>query len=301
MDPARKAREASKKSAAADATSPKGKSSGRPGGKSMLDRLVSESFFKKPKTIKQVVEHCEHNLAFKYKQTDFSGALGRLTRSGTLSVPTQFRGKLLDAYGRLKRDHAEGRYDAAGLAAGKLCEVVLRFLQQVVTGEFTPFGTRVLNFADECRKLEKTAAASGVESLRIVIPRGLPFLYTMRNKRGIGHVGGDVEANRIDSATVTRLADWVLCELVRIYHGLSLEEAQDLVDSLAQRELPDIWEVAGKKRVLRKNLSASQQALLLLYSDPSSFVLVEDLCSWVDVHLSPLGAREVEDVILAAI
>lgn len=163
-----------------------------------------------------------------------------------------------------------------------------------------------------------------------MIPRGLLFLYTMRNKRGIGHVGGDVEANRIDSATVTRLADWVLCELVRIFHGLSLEGAQDLVDSLAQRELPDIWEVAGKKRVLRKNLSASQQALLLLYSDPSSFVLAEDLCAWVEysqpsmfkrnvlrplhknrmveldeesdvVHLSPLGVREVEQVILAAI
>lgn len=84
-DPARKARKTSKKSTAADATSPKGKSSGRPGGKSMLDRLVTDGFFKKPKTIKQVVEHCEHNLAFKYKQTDFSGALGRLTRSGTLS------------------------------------------------------------------------------------------------------------------------------------------------------------------------------------------------------------------------
>ena len=84
-DPARKARKVAKKSAPTDTPSAKGKTSGRPGGKSMLDRLVSESFFKKPKTIKQVVEHCEHNLAFKYKQTDFSGALGRLTRSGTLT------------------------------------------------------------------------------------------------------------------------------------------------------------------------------------------------------------------------
>jgi hypothetical protein len=245
-------------------------------------------------------------------------------------VPSQFRGKLLDAYGRLKRDHAEGRYDAAGLAAGKLCEVVVRFLQHVVTGKSTPFGTKIANFSDECRKLEASPAGSGVESLRIVIPRSLLFLYTMRNKRGIGHVGGDVEANRIDSATVTRLADWVVCELVRIYHGLSLEEAQDMVDSLALRELPDIWEVGGKKRVLRKNLSASQQALLLLYSDPSSFVLAEDLCAWVEysqpsmfkrnvlrplhkkrmveldeesdvVYLSPLGVREVEGSILAAI
>lgn len=57
---------------------------GRPGGKAMLDRLHGEGFFKKPKTIKQLVEHCGHNLALKYKQSDFSGPLGRLTRDGTL-------------------------------------------------------------------------------------------------------------------------------------------------------------------------------------------------------------------------
>lgn len=62
----------------------KAKSAGRPGGKTMLDRLHSQGFFKKPKTINQLVEHCEHNLAFKYKQSDFSGPLGRFTRDGKL-------------------------------------------------------------------------------------------------------------------------------------------------------------------------------------------------------------------------
>lgn len=58
----------------------KQKSGGRMGGKSMLDRLLSEGFFKKPRTINGIVEHCSHNLAAKYKQSDFSGPLGRLTR-----------------------------------------------------------------------------------------------------------------------------------------------------------------------------------------------------------------------------
>ena len=81
--PRRQARKKAAKSPAAAATS-KAKGSGRPGGKAMLDRLHGEGFFKKPKTIKQLVEHCEHNLAFKYKQSDFSGPLGRLTRDGKL-------------------------------------------------------------------------------------------------------------------------------------------------------------------------------------------------------------------------
>lgn len=242
-------------------------------------------------------------------------------------VPTQFRKRLLTAYESLKRDHAEGRYEAAGLAAGKFCEVGLRLLQHVVLGSSTPFGSRISNFADECRKLVTSPTKPAVESLRAVVPRALVFMYTMRSKRGIGHVGGDVDSNHIDSATLARLADWVICEVIRVYHGLSLEEAQDLVDALATRTLPDIWEVAGKKRVLRAGLSASQEVLLLLYQDPSSFVLTEDLCEWIEysqpsmfkrnvlrplhkkrliefdeesgvVYLSPTGVREVEQSII---
>ena len=149
----------------------------------------------------------------------------------------------------------------------------------------------------------------------------------MRNKRGIGHIGGDVDANEIDTAVMTRTADWVLCELVRIHHGMSLEEAQDLVDSISVRQLPAIWEVAGKKRVLKKGLSAGDKVLLILYSSKETAVLVEDLCDWIEysnisvfkarvlktlhkkrmieldketdaVLLSPTGAQRVEDHIL---
>jgi hypothetical protein len=244
-------------------------------------------------------------------------------------VPDKFRKRLIAYYESLKREHAAARYEAAGVAAGKFCEIVLRLLQQAVSGSSTEFGTKISNFVDECRKLENLKRSAAIESLRIVIPRALVFMYTIRNKRGIGHVGGDIEANRIDSATLTRLADWVVCELIRIYHGLSLEEAQDLIDTLATRSLPEIWEVAGKRRVLREGLSASQQALLLLYADPSSYVLAEDLCSWVEysrpsefrrkvlrplhkkrliefdeesaiVYISPKGVREVEQSILKA-
>jgi len=198
------------------------------------------------------------------------------------NIPSTFRSRLIQAYLDLKKNHAEGRHDAAGLAAGKLCEVVLRLLQKKVHGSSTPFGTKIKNYADECNRLINAPATAGNESERVVVPRALVFLYTMRNKRGIGHVGGDVDANAIDSASMTRTADWIMCELIRINHGLSLEEAQDIVDALAIRELPTIWEVAGKKRVLKEGLTAKDEALLLLYSCQDSAVLLEDLCDWVE-------------------
>jgi hypothetical protein len=51
---------------------------------------------------------------------------------------------------------------------------------------------------------------------------------------------------------------------------------------LAQRNIPEIWHVAGKKRILREGLDYKQQVLLLCYQEPGSAVLSEDLFSWVE-------------------
>src|ERR1017187_7903899 len=207
------------------------------------------------------------------------------------SVPALFRSRIIRPFLDIKKQLAEGNDESLGLAAGKLCESVLRFLQSEILKVSTPFGQQIPNFASECRKLIESPKTAGVESLRVVMPRALVFIYTLRNKRGIGHVGGDVDANRIDATTVARTCDWVVCELIRVYHSLSLEEAQNLVDGLAQRTIPDIWHVAGKKRVLRDDLEFKQKVLLLCYQEPESAVLSEDLFSWVEYSHLPMFRR----------
>jgi hypothetical protein len=57
---------------------------GRPGSVATLGTLFSGGFFKTPRTLKSLVEHCEANLALKYKQSDFSGALARYVRDQKL-------------------------------------------------------------------------------------------------------------------------------------------------------------------------------------------------------------------------
>jgi hypothetical protein len=248
--------------------------------------------------------------------------------SALAGVPKEFRGKLVASYTDLKKNLLEMRHDAAGLCAGKFCEVAIRLLQYRFHGTFTPYGSKIENFADECRKIVVASIGKATESEHSIIPRALVFLYTMRNKRGIGHVGGDVDANSIDLALMMSVADWIVVELIRVYHGLSLEEAQDLVEAIAIRRLPEVWDVAGKKRVLRDGLKAKDEVLLLMYSTKDSAVLVEDLMAWVEysnlhvfkskvlaalhsarflewdrdtdsVTLSPKGAKYVEEHIIS--
>lgn len=202
--------------------------------------------------------------------------------SALAGVPNAFRDRLIKAYRDLKAAFASGQHDAAGLRAGRFCEVGLRLLQKELTGNYTPFGTAIRNFGDECKKLEETRKDAGPESLRLVIPRALTFLYTLRNKRGISHEGGDVDANEIDAATCVRLADWCLCELIRVYHSLSLEEAQAILDAISEREVPEVWSVVGRKRVLDPSLDYPTQTLLLLYSEPETALPVEDLFEWIE-------------------
>jgi hypothetical protein len=56
--------------------------SGAPG---TLTQLLSGTFFEKPRTINDVIEHCKHNLARTFKANEFSGKLGRMVRAGELT------------------------------------------------------------------------------------------------------------------------------------------------------------------------------------------------------------------------
>lgn len=201
------------------------------------------------------------------------------------NVPADFRKRIIKFYLELKSRHAQSRHDPSkqdtvGGSAGKLCETVVRLLQQQLKGAITPFGQQLVNLPSECESFAKLPKSTGNDSLRIVIPRAVSFLYTLRNKRGIGHVGGDIDANAIDGSTIARVSDWLLCELIRNFHTMSFEDADALVASLASRDVQDVWEVAGKKRVLRADLDFKQKTLLLLYSSTDAAVLAEDLFSW---------------------
>jgi hypothetical protein len=242
-------------------------------------------------------------------------------------VPATYRTRLIKSYRQLKAAYSEEQYDACGLRAGRFCEVILRYLQSTLTGSATPFGSHITNFSDECRKLERVPQAAGSESFRLLIPRALNYLYSLRNKRGIGHVGGDVEANRIDASACLNIADWCVCEIIRVVHTLSLEEAQDLLDALSTRTVPEVWSVLGKKRVLDASLDYAAKTLLLLYAEPTAAVAAEDLFQWTEhstfavyrrdvlrrlhalrlleydletemVVISPLGIKRVEETLL---
>jgi hypothetical protein len=199
-------------------------------------------------------------------------------------LPSGLRAPLLQTFREITTNYLEHRWEPSELNGGKYCEVVYSIASGSVHGSMPAVPSKPANMRDACRGLEEAARNSelvGDRSFRILIPRLLVGLYEIRNNRGVGHVGGDVDPNFMDATIVFHLASWILAELIRIFHDASTKEAQEVVDALVERRIPLVWEIEGKKRVLDPNMSIRNQVLVLLLRS-STWESERDLFDWTE-------------------
>lgn len=208
------------------------------------------------------------------------------------AIPQSLRDELFFEFNHLLANYREGRWGSAELNGGRFCEIVYPILQGHVSGTFPVKAQKPANMVDACRGLEKADATKFPRSVRIQIPRMLIALYEVRNNRGVGHVGGDVDPNHMDASVVVAIARWVVGELIRLFHEVDIAVATKAVDAVVERKLPVIWEIGGKKRVLAPNLSMKEKMLLLLYG-ASAGAQESDLVDWLEHSNASVFRRDV--------
>ena len=213
-----------------------------------------------------------------------------ITPAETLvAIPNGLREPLLEAFAEIVRNFRENRWEPAELNGGKLCEVIYTILLGFTQGGYANTPTKPKNMVDACRELEKADQSQFPRSIRVQIPRVLLALYEVRNNRGVGHVGGDVNPNHMDAMLVTSMSKWLVAELVRLFHKVSVAEATAVSDALVDRSVPVVWMVRDRRRILAKGLTMRDKMLLLLYS--SSIPLAESqLIKWLE-HSNPSVVR----------
>ena len=212
-----------------------------------------------------------------------------------LNIPSRLRDPLIQSYSAIASNYIECRWEPAELNGGKFSEVVHAILSGYLSGTYAAHPSKLKNMKDACSTLEQLPADPnrvGDRSVRILIPRALQFLYEIRNNRGVGHVGGDVNPNQQDATTVYAGASWIMAELVRIFYSVSLAEAQDTVEALIVRPNPLVWQVGNVKRVLNNDLSVRDQVLLLLHQS-IGWVLKQELADWVEFNKPSMFASRV--------
>lgn len=201
------------------------------------------------------------------------------TAQALVDIPDCVRKPLIDEYRNIVRNYMERRWTPSELSGGKFCEIVYTILDGFSSGNYAPSPTKPDNFVTACRKLETNT--SNPRSFQILIPRILPALYEIRNNRGVGHVGGDVDPNHIDASAVLSMTSWIMAELIRVFHNMPIHDAQKLADSLVDRRTPFVWQSGDIRRVLKPNLTVRDQILLLL-SSCSTPIATADLLRWIE-------------------
>ncbi len=194
-------------------------------------------------------------------------------------IPSGLRNPLLEEYKSIVQNYMERRWSPSELSGGKFCEIVYTILHGQAKGTYASKPTKPSNFVEACKKLEGNNNVP--RSFQILIPRMLPALYEIRNNRGVGHVGGDVDPNHMDALAVLSMCNWVMAELIRVFHSVSVDDAQALVDDLVERRVPLVWKGEDVKRVLDPSMVLKDQVLLLLASTTGK-VAVADLLKWTD-------------------
>ena len=176
------------------------------------------------------------------------------------------REELLDEFNKLIRNYRECRWEPAELDGGRYCEVVYTVVKGYIDRSFPSTATKPKNMIDACRQLEQVKRNVAPHSFRILVPRLICALYDIRNNRGVGHVGGDVNSNQMDATLVVQVAQWILAELIRVHHSVTTDEAQQIVEGLIGRMVPVVWQLPdGRLRVLEPSLSMRQRMLVILY------------------------------------
>lgn len=192
------------------------------------------------------------------------------------AVPAELQDALVEAVQNVSRLYVQNDLRPSELNAGDFIEAAVRILQWLATGTYTPIHRSLPTMPVWIEAMERSSLN---DSLRVNVPKVINAMYSIRSRRGVSHIAGEVSANRVDAQLLLTNCRWILAEFVRLYHGLDdHNEAQKTVDLLALSETPIIEDFDGVQRVVTtQTLPIPSQVSLLLRNSSSSELTLEEL------------------------
>lgn len=195
--------------------------------------------------------------------------------------PKRLVSKLLQHYLQLKSNYLERKLEPGELNGAKFSEIVFRLIEYATdpNHQYTPLSQSLPKIDTLVQKFEKLPKSFN-DSLRLHIPKAIKAIYGIRSKRGVGHTG-DIDANMMDGTYVVSVCDWILAEIIRIYHKCEADKAQEIVDTLVKRSIPIIYDRGEIKTVLQK-MNYRDATLTLLHYEGEKDVAIGMICKWIE-------------------
>lgn len=188
--------------------------------------------------------------------------------------------ELLDAHAEAKGSFYLGGLRLAEVEGGRFCEAAFRLLEQVCFGSYTTLGAK-LDTDRLIDRLRSLPVGGQPDAVRLHVPRALRLVYDIRNNRNAAHLADGIDPNLQDSTLVVAVIDWVVAEFVRLFHNVSADQAQGIVDELVTRTAPVVQQFGDDLKVLKPGLGATEHCLVLLYQCGVKGATFEQLRDWV--------------------
>lgn len=179
-------------------------------------------------------------------------------------IPADLARETVAGYEEAKRRYYLGDHRPTAVEGGRFCEAVTRILESELLGSVTPIGTTLPGLNGNRLNAFFSSTAGKPDGLRKHIPKALYLVYGIRNSRDAAHLADDIDPNLQDSTLVVGILDWIMAELVRLFHAVSPEAASALITDLVTREVPVIEEIDGQP-VCSTDLGVSDRILVFLY------------------------------------
>lgn len=192
-------------------------------------------------------------------------------------IPAELVNELIETFAEAKRRFYREDLRPSEIEGARFSEAVFRILEWTTTQKYTALGGTLPKVPTLLGRLEQATTAP--ESVRFHIPRTLRLIYDVRSKRDVAHLGDGIDPNQQDATMVVRNMEWVLAELVRLFHNVSATEAHGIIVDLVSKDVPLIHVFDGFPRVL-KQLRASDHFLVLLYWRGAEGATPDELKAW---------------------
>ncbi len=188
----------------------------------------------------------------------------KIIRILNLTFPSELTTSCLESFTAMLREYKKENWKYAGNESGQFIEVARRMIEFVTAAKYTPLSEQLPLFNENTIKLYEQNNVTVDTSYRILIPRYLFAMYSVRNKRGIIHKS-NINPNYMDSTLLLNSAKWILAEFVRLSSNLPFEETTELIESLTEKEQSLFWNVENSTRILCPKMASSTKILCLLY------------------------------------
>lgn len=195
-------------------------------------------------------------------------------------LPRDIITRLTDEYQHIKQQFFLRKFQPSELNGGRFGECVVRLIEHLDTGSYTPFGVSLGNTETVLNRAHQNSALP--ETVRFYINRLTRVILDIRNKRDVAHIGGRVSPNYADSLLISQCADWILTDIVREYHTCSIDIARQMIANINEIHIPIVAEIDGWIRVQDTKLDTRKRTLVILYYKNPDMVSDSDLAKWVE-------------------